>query len=61
MVPLITKYSGVDGNVVAAMPKITLGTVLDPALMQPMIEAALRYKAIAAPFAARDLIDPAAR
>jgi NitT/TauT family transport system substrate-binding protein len=61
MIPLISKYSGVDPKVIATMPQAPLGTVLDPRLIQPMIDAAVKYKAIAAPFPVRDLFDPAIR
>jgi NitT/TauT family transport system substrate-binding protein len=61
MVPLISKYSGVEAKVVATMPQAPLGTVLDPRLIQPMIDAAVKYKAIAASFPVRDMIDPIIR
>jgi hypothetical protein len=43
------------------MTRATYGTSLDPALIQPVIEAAAKFKLIPAPFDARELIDPALR
>jgi hypothetical protein len=41
------------------MPRATLGTTLDPRLLQPLIDRAVEYKAIPKSFDARELIDPA--
>jgi NitT/TauT family transport system substrate-binding protein len=60
-IPLISKYSGVDPKVIATMPQAPLGIVLDPRMIQPLIDAAVKYKAIPAPFAVRDMFDPAIR
>ena len=60
MVPVLAKYSGVDAKVVAAMTPTIVGVAgqLDPRLIQPIIDAAVKYKVIPAPFPAKDLIDP---
>jgi ABC-type nitrate/sulfonate/bicarbonate transport system substrate-binding protein len=60
MVPLLAKYSGIDAKIVAQMTPTTVGVAgqLDPRLIQPMIDVAVKYKAIAAPFPAKDVIDP---
>ena len=60
MVPLLAKYSGVDAKVIAAMTPTNVGVAgqLDPRLIQPMIDAAVKYKSIPAPFPAKDMIDP---
>jgi hypothetical protein len=36
-----------------------LGTSLQVSMIQPIIDAAVKYKAIPAAFSARDMIDPA--
>ena len=58
-IPLIAKYSGVDAQVVAAMPQAMLGIALDPALIQPQIDTAAKYNAISTRFLAREMFDPA--
>jgi ABC-type nitrate/sulfonate/bicarbonate transport system substrate-binding protein len=60
MVPLLAKYSGIDAKIVAQMTPTTVGVAgqLDPRLIQPMIDVAVKYKALAASFPAKDVIDP---
>jgi hypothetical protein len=61
MVPLLAKYSGVDEKAIAAMslsPVATNPSQLDPKMIQPIIDAAVKYKALAATFPAKDVIDP---
>lgn len=58
MLPLIAKYTGSDMKVLQATPRDQLTTSLAGPLIQPLIDAAAKYKAIGAAFAARDLIDP---
>jgi ABC-type nitrate/sulfonate/bicarbonate transport system substrate-binding protein len=60
MVPLLARYSGIDAKIVAQMTPTTVGVAgqLDPRLIQPMIDVAVKYKALAAPFPAKDVIDP---
>lgn len=60
MVPILAKYSGVDAKIVASMTPTTVGVAgqLDPRMIQPIIDAAVKYKVIPAPFPAKDLIDP---
>jgi NitT/TauT family transport system substrate-binding protein len=62
MFPYVAKYTGIDVAEVATMPQTVLGTPaqLDPRLLQPMIDAAVKYKVIPATFPAKDMIDPAA-
>lgn len=55
----LAAFTAADPKLVARMPRATAGTVLDPALVQPVIDAAVKYKAIAAPFDARTMIDAA--
>lgn len=57
MLPTIAKYTGSDMKVLQATPRDQLSTSLAGPLIQPLIDAAAKYKAIAAAFPARDLID----
>jgi NitT/TauT family transport system substrate-binding protein len=54
--PLIAAFTGVDIAVIRKMTRVTLGTALDPTLIQPVIDAMAKFKAIPAPFDARELI-----
>jgi NitT/TauT family transport system substrate-binding protein len=60
MIPLLSKYTGIEPGVIAATQRDKLQSALDPALIQPLIDAAVKYKVIPARFLARELIDPAA-
>jgi NitT/TauT family transport system substrate-binding protein len=55
----LAAFTKVDPQVIATSTRSTAGTVLDPKEIQPVIDAAASYKAIPAPFDARELIDPA--
>jgi ABC-type nitrate/sulfonate/bicarbonate transport system substrate-binding protein len=57
-VPTMAKFTRIDPSIIAAMPREELAVNLDPQLMQPLIEAATHYKAIAASFDARTLFAP---
>ena len=62
MWPVIAQFTSVDEKTVSQMPWEILPTsvrALDPALLQPLIDAAVKYKAIPAAFPAKDMIDPA--
>lgn len=62
MIPLISKISGVEEKVIATMPPEIVGTSqsqLNAKLIQPMIDAAVKYKVIAKGFPGQDMIDPA--
>ena len=52
--------SEIEPGVIAATQRDKLQSALDPALIQPLIDAAVKYKVIPARFLARELIDPAA-
>lgn len=61
IVPVISKFTGVDEKMVAATDIELLPTSskdLNPPMIQPLIDAAVKYKAIPAFFPARDMIDP---
>lgn len=55
-VDLIAKFTAVEPSVIEKMARVTIGTVLDPKLIQPVINASAKYKAIANGFDARDLL-----
>jgi len=61
MFPVIAKYSGVDTATLAAMPDVPLAQPdqLQGPLIQPLIDIAVKYKAIPQGFSAKDLLDPA--
>jgi NitT/TauT family transport system substrate-binding protein len=57
-VDLIAKFTAVDPAVIEKMGRVTVGTSLDPKLIQPVINASAKYKTIASGFDARDLMTP---
>jgi NitT/TauT family transport system substrate-binding protein len=57
-VPLVAENAKIDAAVVARMARITFGDYLRPADIQPLINVAAKYGAIAKPFDARALISP---
>jgi NitT/TauT family transport system substrate-binding protein len=57
---LVVQFTGVDAATVAGMTRPTYPVVLDPRDIQPLIDAEVKYKVIDKPFAAADLISPAA-
>jgi len=59
MVPIIADYTRMQPDVVRRMPFMT-GTGIAPAMVQPVIDLAARYKLIPSAFAASEMIDPAA-
>jgi NitT/TauT family transport system substrate-binding protein len=58
MIPLLVAYSGVEAKVLAEMPPVGAARQLESRLIQPLIDAALKYKSIAAPFPAKEMIEP---
>lgn len=52
----LAKYAKVDPDLARSMNRIGYATSLDPRLMQPVLDIALRYQLIEKPVAARDLI-----
>lgn len=61
MAPIMAKYSGVDEKYLAALvpsPVATSAKQLDPKLIQPIIDAAVKYKSLAVAFPAKDVLDP---
>jgi NitT/TauT family transport system substrate-binding protein len=57
-VDLLSRYTGIEPKVIAAMPRATLGTTLDPRLLQPLIDRAVQYQAIPKSFDAKEMFDP---
>jgi NitT/TauT family transport system substrate-binding protein len=49
-IDLLANYSGIDRTAIAHMTRATMGTTLDPKLLQPAIDVCARYKVIPAPF-----------
>jgi NitT/TauT family transport system substrate-binding protein len=60
-VDLSSKFTLIDPKIVAKGVRVTAALALDPKLLQPVIEASVKYKAIPASFDARDMLDPALR
>ena len=58
-VDVVAKFSGIDAKTIAGMTRTTLGTSLDSKLIEPLIAAALRYKAIPHGFDPREMIEAA--
>lgn len=50
------KFTGIERGVIAKMTRFTYGTTLEARDIQPLIDVSAKYKVIAAPFDARDLI-----
>jgi NitT/TauT family transport system substrate-binding protein len=55
-VDLIAKFTSLEPAQVQKMTRVEQGTTLDPRLIQPVIDAAVKYKFTAEAFNARDLI-----
>lgn len=63
IISVMAKYLGVDEATIAATPPIPLAQPrqLDVALIQPLIDIAVKYKAIDRGFGAKELIDVSAK
>lgn len=55
-IELLANYSGIEPATIAHMTRATMGTTLDPKLVQPAIDVCAKYKVIAAPFDAREML-----
>jgi NitT/TauT family transport system substrate-binding protein len=53
-IEVLSKFTGIEPDVIAKMPRARMGTTLDPRLVQPVIDSSAKYKVIPAPFNARD-------
>lgn len=57
---ILDTYTPFPPELLPKMTRATYGETLDPKIMQPLLDAALKYKALATPVAPRDLISTAA-
>ncbi|HXP92944.1 MAG TPA: ABC transporter substrate-binding protein [Candidatus Binatia bacterium] len=55
--PLVAAYAGIDLATLSNMHHVERPTYLNPAYIQPLIDAAVKYKFIAQPFPAQELIN----
>lgn len=55
-VDLLAAFTGIDPATIAGVPRSTIALSLDPADIQPMVDAAAKYKVIATRFPAREII-----
>jgi NitT/TauT family transport system substrate-binding protein len=53
----LAKFTGIDIQTIARMPRARMGTSMDPKLFQPTIDACARYKLIPASFKAEEFIE----
>ena len=60
MADIVSKFTGIDAKVIAAQPKQLVGTVIDLKLIQPLVDVAIKYKAVPAGFDMRAMVDPVA-
>lgn len=61
ILPLLATFTGIEQSKLAAMTHVVVGTLpllRNPAMFQPMIDAALKYKTIPSGFRYTELIDP---
>lgn len=56
--PALTQFTKVPASVLAQMPRTRLATKLDQRTIQPVIDVAYKYKAIATAFDAKEMIPP---
>jgi ABC-type nitrate/sulfonate/bicarbonate transport system substrate-binding protein len=57
-VDALSKFTGISADVIAKMTRAQMGTVLDPKLIQPVVDVCVHYKVIPAPINAADMIAP---
>ena len=55
-VPILAAYTHIDPAVISSMNRLSNATTLDPHMIQPVIDAAAKYKYIPEPFSAQDLL-----
>jgi NitT/TauT family transport system substrate-binding protein len=56
LIPMISSFSHIPEDVLATMQIVQIAPTLDPALIQPIINAAAKYKVIPQAFPAKELI-----
>jgi NitT/TauT family transport system substrate-binding protein len=57
---ILNKYTPFPPELLPKMNRATYGEMLDPKIMQPLLDAAVKYKALPAPVAGQQLISTAA-
>ena len=57
---ILAKYTPFPPELLVKMNRATYGDTLDPKIMQPILDAALRYKALPSPVSAQQIISSAA-
>jgi NitT/TauT family transport system substrate-binding protein len=55
-VSLLAKFSSINPDAIAKMVRASMGTTLDPKLLQPVIDVCAHYKVIPASFSAREML-----
>jgi hypothetical protein len=55
-VPILAAYSHIDPAVIAKMNRLTNATAVVPQEIQPVIDAAVKYKVIDGTFSAQDFL-----
>jgi hypothetical protein len=58
-VPVISKFTGVEPATILALPQQILATSLDIRLIQPLVDAAIRFNFVPSGFDANAMIDAA--
>jgi NitT/TauT family transport system substrate-binding protein len=53
---ILLKYSRLDPAIAATMPRVVNGLTIDPALVQPVIDASYRYRIIEKSFPATEIV-----
>jgi NitT/TauT family transport system substrate-binding protein len=59
-VDTVVKFTGYPPETVRKMQRVTMGFSLDPKLIEPMLEAGVKYKVIPHSFDIKEMCDPAA-
>jgi len=54
--PILAKYSKIDPDSIKAMRRSSYATTLDPKMLQPTLDAAVRFKAISRPVTIAELV-----
>ena len=56
LIPMISGFSKIDPDTLRKMPPMIIPPALNPAMIQPVIDAAAKYNAISGSFQAKELI-----
>ncbi len=55
---MMAEFTGMELSVISQMSRVTDGTVLTPASIQPVIDTYAKYQSLKPPFPAAEIIDP---